>query len=73
MATASSLRFAGGARRSVWLHNRFWSSGAGRIVATRVANALELSADVAGAAVRGFLPDVARANDSHGFDTARDH
>ena len=29
---------------SLWLHDRFWSSGAGRIVATRVASSVELSA-----------------------------
>ena len=34
-------------------------------------NAVELSADAAGAAVRGFLPDFAGADDSDGFDTAR--
>ena len=41
-----------------------------RFDAARVANAVELSADAAGAAVRGFLPDFARANNSHGFDAA---
>ena len=38
-----------------------------------VANAVELSANAAGAAVRDFLPDFARADDSDGFDTAGDH
>ena len=38
-----------------------------------MANAVGLSADAAGAAVSGFLPDFARANHGHGFNTAGDH
>ena len=60
-------------RRILWLHGCFWPSGRWRLDAARVANAVELSADAAGAAVRGFLPDFARANDSHGFDAAGGH
>ena len=73
MAAAVFLRCAGGPRRIFWLHDCFWSSGRWRFDAARVANAVELSADAAGAAVRGFLPDFARADDSDGFDTAGDH
>ena len=57
----------------LWLHDCFWPSGRWRFDAARVANAVELSADAAGAAVRGFLPDFAGADDSDGFDTAGDH
>src|SRR4029450_3574159 len=70
MATASSLRLAGGASRSAWLHNRFWSSGAGRIVATGVANALELSAHPPRTAVHCVFPNSACADNSHGPDAA---
>ena len=73
MATAAFLRCAGTLRRILWLHDCFWPSGRRRFDAARVANAMELSADTAGAAVRGFLPDFARANDSDGFDAAGDH
>ena len=73
MAPAAFLRCTGGSRRILWLHDCFWPSGRWRLDAARVANAVGLSADAAGAAVRGFLPDFARANDSHGFDTAGDH
>ncbi len=70
MATASSLRLAGGARRCAWLHNRFWSSGAGRIVATRVANALELSTHASRTAVRCVFPDSTCADNGDGPDAA---
>src|SRR4029453_14170539 len=70
MATASSLCLAGGARRSAWLHNHFWSSAAGRIVATGVANALELSAYPPRTAVHGVVPDPTRADNSHGVDAS---
>ena len=73
MAAAAFLRCAGVLRRILWLHDCFWPSRRWRFDAARVANAVELSAGAAGAAVRGFLPDFARANDSHGFDTAGDH
>ena len=70
MATAAFLRCAGALRRILWLHDCFWPSRRWRFDAARVANAVELSADAAGAAVRGFLPDFARANNSDGFDAA---
>ena len=70
MATATSLRLAGGARCSAWLHNRFWSSGAGRIVATCVANALELSAHASRTAVRCVFPDSTCADNGDGPDAA---
>src|SRR5215831_16794417 len=66
MATALFLRSAGGARRSAWLHNRFWSSSAGRITATRVANALELSAHASRTAVHFVLPDSTFADNGDG-------
>src|SRR6266545_4629886 len=68
VATASFLCLAGGARRSAWLHNRFWSSGAGRIVAARVANALELSAHASWAAVRRVFPNSTYADNCDGPD-----
>src|SRR4030095_6154550 len=70
MATASSLRFAGGTRRFVWLHNRFWSSGARRIVATRLANALELSTHASRIAVHCVFPDSTCADNDDGPDAA---
>ena len=61
-----SLRFLGARLflgfRSAW-----------RLDAAHVANAVELSADASRAAVCRFVPDLAGANDSHGFDTAGDH
>ena len=73
MAAAVFLRFAGGPRCIFWLHDCFWASGRWRLDAARVANAVELSADAAGPAVRGFLPDFAGANDSDGLDAAGHH
>ncbi len=73
MATSAFLRCAGALRRILWLHDCFWPSGPRRFDAARVANAVGLSAGAAGAAVRGFLPDFARANNSHGFDAAGAH
>jgi hypothetical protein len=70
MATASSLRFAGGARCCAWLHNRFWSSGARRIVATRVAVALELPAHASRTAIRYIFPDSTCADNGDGPDAA---
>src|SRR5262249_52523604 len=72
-AAPAFLRCTGAPRRIVWLHNRLWTSGAWRLDAATMADPLELSADAAGAAVRGFLPDFAAANDGHGFDTAGDY
>ena len=73
MAAAAFLRCAGALRRILWLHDCFWPSGRWPFDAAHVANAVELSADAAGVAVRCFLPDFAPANDSHGFDAAGDH
>ena len=70
MATASSLRCVGAARRSVWLHNRFWSSAAGRIDAARMANAVELSAGAAGIEVYHIVPHPAGADNGDGLNTA---
>src|ERR1043166_3186640 len=70
MATAPSLRLAGGARRSVWLHNRFWSSRARRIVATHVADALELSARASRTAIHCLFPDFTCANNGDGPDAS---
>jgi hypothetical protein len=70
MAAASSLCLAGGARRPAWLHDRFWSSGAGRIVATSVANALELSAHASRPAVRRVFPNSTYADNGDGPDAA---
>src|SRR5262249_60272056 len=71
MATASSLCLAGGARRSAWLHNRFWSPVAGRIIATAVANALELPAGSPRTTIYCFLPNSPCADNSHGIDASR--
>ena len=73
MAAAAFLCSAGTARGIFWLHDCFWPSRAGRLDAAGLANAVELSADAAGAPVRGLVPDFARANNGHGSDTARDH
>jgi len=73
MAAPPLVCSAGGARRVFWLHDCFWSSRAWRFDAARLANTLELPDDAGGAALRGFVPDFARADDSHGFDTAGDH
>src|SRR4029077_8999687 len=70
MATAPSIRVAGGARRSAWLHDRFWSSSARRIVATPVANALELSTHASRTAIRGLFPDSTPADNGDGPDAA---
>ena len=70
MATAPSLRLAGGARRSVWLHNRFWSAGAWRIDAAHVANAVELSANSPRAAVYRVVPDLVGADNGDGLDAS---
>jgi hypothetical protein len=68
MAIASSLRGAGGVRRSAWLHNRFWSSGARRLDATSLANALELSAHASRTSVHCVVPNSACANNGYGTD-----
>jgi hypothetical protein len=68
MATAPSLRVAGGARRSAWLHNCFWSSGARRIVATCVAAALELSARASRTSICCVFPDSTCADNGDGPD-----
>src|SRR5262249_4644783 len=68
MATTASVRFAGGARRSAWLHNRFRSSSARRVVATRVAIALELPAHASRTSVHYVFPDSACADNGHGVD-----
>jgi hypothetical protein len=73
MAAVAFLRCAGGARCIFGLHRCFWPSGRWRLDAASVANAVELSADAAGVAVRGFLPDFAGADDSDGFDSAGHH
>jgi hypothetical protein len=70
MATAPSLRFAEGTRRSAWLHNRFWPSRAWRIDAPRVANAVELSANPPWATVHCVLPDSTCANNGYGTDAS---
>src|SRR5215470_14626947 len=70
MATASSLRLAGGAGCSAWLHNRFWSSGARRTVATCVAVALELPAHASRTAIRYIFPDSTCADNGDGPDAA---
>src|SRR5438477_9142158 len=71
MAAASPLCLAGGAGCSLWLHNRFWSSGAGRIVATRVASSVELSARASWTAIRCVFPNSTYADNGDGSDVAR--
>src|SRR5438034_4742638 len=73
MAAAIFLRCAGGPRCISWLLDCFWPSDRWRLDAARVANAVELLADAAGAAVRDFLSDFAGADYSDGFDAAGDH
>ena len=73
MAPPAFLVCAGALRRILWLHDCLWPSRRWRFDAAGVANAVELSAGAAGAAVCDFLSDFARADDSHGFDTAGDH
>jgi len=68
IAIASSLRGAGGVRRSAWLHNRFWSSGARRLNASSLANALELAAHASRTSVHCVVPNSACANNGHGVD-----
>ena len=70
MATDSFLRSARTSRGTIWLHNCFCSSGAGRVVATDLANAVELSTCAVGTAVRCVIFDSAGADNSHGFDVA---
>ena len=70
MAAATSLRFARSARRFLWLHDCFWSSAAWRIDATRVANAVELSANPPRTAFYRVIPNPTRADNSDGFDAA---
>jgi hypothetical protein len=73
MASHVFLRRAGTSRCILWLHDCFWAAGRWRLDAAHLADAVELSANAPGIAVRCFPPDFARANDSHGFDPARDH
>ena len=73
MAAAAFLRCAGALRRILWLHDCFWPSRRWRFAAARLADAVELSAGAARAAVRGFLSDFACAYNSDGFDAAGRH
>jgi hypothetical protein len=70
LAASAFLCCAGAPRRIVWLHNRFWSSGAGRIIATRMANALELSARASRIAVHCLFPDSTCADNGDGVDAS---
>ena len=70
MAAPPFICSAGGAGRVFWVHNCFCSSGAWRFVAASVANAVELSAGIAGATVRGLVFDSAGTDNDHGFDAA---
>ena len=50
--------------------NRFWSSGAGRIVATSVASSVELSARASWTAIRCVFPNSTCADNGDGSDAA---
>src|ERR1700748_3062364 len=73
MATAAFLRSARALRRILWLHDCFWPSRRWRFAAARLADAVELSTGAAGAPVRGFLPDLACANNSEWFGAGGRH
>jgi len=70
VATALFVRCAGDLRRVFRVHDRLWTSTAWQLDASRLANALELPAHSAWAALCRLFSDPARANDSHGFDLA---
>src|SRR5213592_3063676 len=56
MASAPFIRCVGGLRRILWVHDCFWPPSAWRVDAARMANALELSADAARAAIHCVFP-----------------
>src|SRR4029453_7993234 len=72
MAPDSAVRGAGGARRIAWLHDCFYSPAAGRIGTPGVARAMEPSANAPRPAIHRVLSHSARADNSYGFDVARD-